>query len=183
MNLPRSFLDELRTRTSLMQVVGQKVFWDSRKSKPSSGEMWAPCPFHKDNSASFRVDDRKGTYYCFDCHAKGDVFSFIRKTKCIDFIEAVRVLAQEAGMSVPDDDPQGKQPTERSFRKLAYIVCECSCGKTSKLSAEKLAPFLGEELTAANSPSLIAKLRCSECHCEPSQIFDDKKQLIFGPDK
>jgi len=81
MSLPPGFLDELRTRVSLSQVVGRKVMWDARKSNQGKGDMWAPCPFHHEKTASFHVDDRKGYYYCFGCHEKGDAISFIRQTE------------------------------------------------------------------------------------------------------
>ena len=113
MSLPPGFLDELRTRTSLAQVVGRKVMWDSRKSNQGKGDMWAPCPFHQEKTASFHVDDRKGYYYCFGCHAKGDAISFVRETENVDFIEAVKILAQEAGMPVPERDPQAQEKADR----------------------------------------------------------------------
>ena len=78
MSLPPGFLDELRTRLSLSQVVGRKVMWDQRKSNQAKGDWWAPCPFHHEKSASFHVDDQKGFYYCFGCHAKGDANSIRR---------------------------------------------------------------------------------------------------------
>ena len=93
MSLPPGFIDELRTRVSLSSVVGKKVTWDLRKSNMGRGDMWAPCPFHQEKSASFHVDDRKGFYYCFGCHAKGDVVSFLRETENIGFMEAVQALA------------------------------------------------------------------------------------------
>ena len=98
MSLPPGFLDELRTRTSLTQVVGRKVMWDNRKSNPGKGDMWAPCPFHHEKTASFHVDDQKGFYYCFGCHAKGDAINFVRETENVEFMDAVRILAGEAGM-------------------------------------------------------------------------------------
>ncbi len=113
MSLPPGFLDELRTRTSLAQVVGRKVMWDPRKSNQGKGDMWAPCPFHQEKTASFHVDDRKGYYYCFGCHAKGDAISFVRETENVDFIEAVKILAQEAGMPVPERDPQAQEKADR----------------------------------------------------------------------
>ncbi|MEM7599028.1 MAG: DNA primase [Pseudomonadota bacterium] len=113
MSLPPGFLDELRTRTSLTQVVGRKVMWDARKSNQGKGDMWAPCPFHQEKTASFHVDDRKGYYYCFGCHAKGDAISFVRETENVDFMEAVKILASEAGMQVPERDPQAQQKADR----------------------------------------------------------------------
>jgi len=113
MSLPPGFLDELRTRLSLGQVVGRKVMWDTRKSNQGKGDLWAPCPFHQEKSASFHVDDRKGFYYCFGCHAKGDAISFVRETENVSFMEAVQILAAEAGMPVPENDPQAQQKADQ----------------------------------------------------------------------
>ena len=113
MSLPPGFLEELRTRSSLSQVVGRKVMWDARKSNQGKGDMWAPCPFHHEKSASFHVDDRKGFYYCFGCQAKGDAISFVRETENVSFMEAVEILAREAGMPVPKRDPQAQQKADK----------------------------------------------------------------------
>jgi DNA primase len=87
--------------------------WDTRKSNQAKGDMWAPCPFHQEKSASFHVDDSKGFYYCFGCHAKGDAISFIRETENVGFIEAIEILAQEAGMPVPKRDPHAQEKSEQ----------------------------------------------------------------------
>jgi DNA primase len=113
MSLPPGFLDELRTRTSLAQVVGRKVMWDTRKSNQGKGDMWAPCPFHQEKSASFHVDDRKGFYYCFGCQAKGDAISFVRETENVGFMEAIEILAGEAGLPMPARDPMAKEKSDR----------------------------------------------------------------------
>jgi DNA primase len=113
MSLPPGFLEELRNRSSLSQVVGRKVVWDTRKSNQGKGDMWAPCPFHQEKTASFHVDDRKGYYYCFGCHAKGDAISFVRETENVGFMEAVEILAREAGMEMPARDPQAQQKADR----------------------------------------------------------------------
>ncbi|MBC7153701.1 MAG: DNA primase [Rhodobacteraceae bacterium] len=121
MSLPSGFLDELRTRISISQVVGRKVVWDARKSNQGKGDMWAPCPFHQEKSASFHVDDRKGFYYCFGCHAKGDALTFIRETENVGFMEAVEILAREAGMPMPAPDPQARQKADRRSQ-LAEVM-------------------------------------------------------------
>lgn len=113
MSLPPGFLDELRSRASLSQVVGRKVMWDQRKSNQGKGDMWAPCPFHQEKSASFHVDDRKGFYYCFGCHAKGDAISFVRETENVGFMEAVEILAREAGMPMPARDPKAAEKADK----------------------------------------------------------------------
>jgi DNA primase len=116
MSLPPGFLDELRSRLSLAQVVGRKVMWDSRKSNQAKGDMWAPCPFHQEKTASFHVDDRKGFYYCFGCHAKGDAISFVRESENLGFMEAVEVLAREAGMQMPARDPRAQEKADHLTR-------------------------------------------------------------------
>ncbi|SNX69267.1 DNA primase [Cereibacter ovatus] len=113
MSLPPGFLDELRNRVPLSQVVGRKVTWDLRKSNQGKGDFWAPCPFHQEKSASFHVDDRKGFYYCFGCHAKGDAIGFVKETENVGFMEAVEILAREAGMAMPARDPQAVQKADR----------------------------------------------------------------------
>ncbi len=122
MSLPPGFLDDLRERTSLAQVVGRKVTWDSRRSNPGKGDMWAPCPFHQEKTASFHVDDRQGFYYCFGCHAKGDAISFVTETENVGFMEAVEILAREAGMPVPKSSPQEQERAD--LRKTLADVME-----------------------------------------------------------
>ena len=124
MSLPPGFLDELRTRVSITSVIGRNVVWDMRKSKPGKGDMWAPCPFHQEKSASFHVDDKKGFYYCFGCHAKGDAVTFLRESQNMSFMEAVEALAREAGMTMPARDPAAARKADRSAQ-LAE-VCEAA---------------------------------------------------------
>jgi DNA primase len=113
MSLPPGFIDELRDRSSIAQVVGRKLSWDSRKSNPGKGDYWAPCPFHAEKTASFHVDDQKGFYYCFGCHAKGNVYSFIQETENVNFMEAVEILAREAGMPMPARDPRAQEKADQ----------------------------------------------------------------------
>lgn len=109
MSLPPQFLDEIRARVPLSRVIGRKVVWDLRRSNQAKGDWWAPCPFHGEKTASFHVDDQKGFYYCFGCHAKGDALSFLREAEGLGFIEAVELLAAEAGLPMPERDPRQVQ--------------------------------------------------------------------------
>ena len=113
MSLPVGFLDELRSRVSISAVVGKKVTWDLRKSNQGRGDMWAPCPFHQEKTASFHVEDTKGYFYCFGCQAKGDIITFVKDTENVSFIEAVEILAAEAGLSMPARDPQAKEKADQ----------------------------------------------------------------------
>ena len=123
MSLPVGFLDELRARISLSQVVGRKVVWDMRKSNQGKGDMWAPCPFHQEKSASFHVDDRKGFFYCFGCQSKGDALGFIMESETLGFMEAVEMLAREAGVTMPSRDPLAAKKADRRSQ-LAEVMEE-----------------------------------------------------------
>ncbi|MFL2757399.1 MAG: DNA primase [Paracoccaceae bacterium] len=124
MSLPNGFLDELRSRICLSDVVGRKVQWDLRKSNQARGDMWAPCPFHQEKTASFHVDDNKGFYYCFGCQAKGDAIGFIKETENVNFIEAVEILASEVGLQMPEFDPKSKEKADRN--KILLEIMEQS---------------------------------------------------------
>ena len=113
MSISPAFLDELRARVPVSRIVGRKVTWDLRRSNQAKGDWWSPCPFHGEKTASFHVDDQKGFYYCFGCHAKGDALTFLREAEGLDFIEAVKVLASEAGLPMPEREPGERQRADR----------------------------------------------------------------------
>ncbi len=121
MKFPASFLDEIRARVPVSQVVGRVVQWDRKRSKPGRGDWWACCPFHHEKTPSFHADDRKGFYYCFSCHAKGDIFTFLTEKQGLSFAEAVEQLAAEAGLPVPQPDP-AMQQRERQRATLAEVM-------------------------------------------------------------
>ncbi|MFW6077867.1 MAG: DNA primase, partial [Hyphomicrobiales bacterium] len=121
---PPSFLDEIRDRVNLSAVVGQAVQWDRRKSQPGKGDFWACCPFHTEKSPSFHADDRKGFYHCFGCKASGDVFTFLVEKQGLSFPEAVERLAAEAGLPLPQQEPQDQ--ARAAERASLYDVMEAA---------------------------------------------------------
>ena len=96
MSISPAFLDELRARVPVSRIVGRKVTWDLRRSNQAKGDWWSPCPFHGEKTASFHVDDQKGFYYCFGCHAKGDALTFLREAEGLYRLDdgAVRLVEQ-----------------------------------------------------------------------------------------
>jgi len=164
MSLPPGFLDDLRTRISLSSVVGRKVTWDMRKSNLGRGDMWAPCPFHQEKSPSFHVDDRKGFYYCFGCQAKGDAVTFIKETENLGFMEAVAVLAAEAGMAMPERDPQAAKVADRRAQ-LSAVVEEAFNWFRLQLRTS----------AAADARAYLAKRGLS-------QTVQDRWEIGFAPD-
>ena len=91
------FLDEIRTRVGLAEVVGRTV----RLSKKGR-EFQGLCPFHNEKTPSFTVNEDKGFYHCFGCGEHGSVFDFVMKTDNLSFPEAVELLAAEVGMMLAD---------------------------------------------------------------------------------
>ncbi|WP_375658980.1 DNA primase [Bartonella sp. MR30HLJHH] len=106
MRFPPDFLNELRTRLPISTVIGQRVDFDPRKSKPSRGDFWCCCPFHGEKTPSFHCDDHKGRYYCFGCGVSGDIFTFLCELDGLQFSESVERLADFAGMKLPILDSQ-----------------------------------------------------------------------------
>ena len=121
MAFPPGFLDELRTRHSLSDVVGRKV---TLKRKPNA-EYAGLCPFHHEKSPSFTVNDKKGFFYCFGCHEKGDVVGFVMKTEGLSFPEAVEKLAREVNLPVPHATPVERERAER-VSTLQQVVEEAA---------------------------------------------------------
>ena len=112
MSITPHYLEELKSRLSIADVIGRRVDWDKRKTNGAKGDYWACCPFHGEKSPSFHVEDRKGFFYCFGCHEKGDAIGFTMKMDNLAFHEAVEMLAGVAGMPLPERDPQAAKKRE-----------------------------------------------------------------------
>lgn len=117
-----NFIDELLARTRLSSVVGKRVNWDSGKSRPSEGKYWACCPFHQEKTPSFQVNDQKGLYYCFGCQEGGNALTFIKKTQNVGSREAIQILANSVGLTVPSV-LSGPIAIEESHKSL-FDICE-----------------------------------------------------------
>ena len=109
MTLSPAFLDELRSRTLLSAVIGRTV-----KLTRAGREWKACCPFHKEKTPSFYVNDDKGFYHCFGCSAHGDAIRWLTDARGLPFMDAVKELADAAGMEVPAPDPRAQARAERA---------------------------------------------------------------------
>ena len=108
---PQTFIDEVRLHANIVSVVQQYV------SLKQAGRVFKGlCPFHSEKTPSFQVDPDKGFFFCFGCQKGGDVFKFVELQENVGFADAVRLLAQKAGLSLPeltDDDPSARQDSAR----------------------------------------------------------------------
>ncbi|MEO5492930.1 MAG: DNA primase [Sphingomonas sp.] len=109
MSLTPAFLDELRARTLLSALVGKSV-----KLTKAGREFRGCCPFHNEKTPSFYVNDDKAFYHCFGCSAHGDAIRWMTEQRGLPFIDAVKELAQSAGMEMPAQDRQAVERAERA---------------------------------------------------------------------
>lgn len=97
-SLSDSFLQELRLKTDVVDLISSYV-----SLKKRGNTYVGLCPFHNEKTPSFTVYENTQSFYCFGCGAGGDSVSFMRKIENLDYIDAVKVLAQRAGMQMPDE--------------------------------------------------------------------------------
>lgn len=109
MAYPPAFLDELRHRTTLSDLIGAKV----KLVRAGRGEQRGLCPFHSERTASFYVVDDKEMFICFGCGVHGDAITWIERTEGLEFREAVERLAELAGMGLPKQSAQERAKYER----------------------------------------------------------------------
>jgi DNA primase len=88
-------VQEIKEKLGIADVVGSYI-----KLEKAGSNYKARCPFHNEKTPSFYVSSERGTYYCFGCQAKGDIFSFVEAFEGLDFMGALRVLAERAGVKL-----------------------------------------------------------------------------------
>lgn len=109
MSIPPRFLDEIRSRLNLSDIIGKRV-----KVTRAGREYKACCPFHREKTPSFTINDEKGFYHCFGCGAHGDVIGFLMQHDNMSFIDVVETLAAQAGLRMPSPDPAAVRQAEKS---------------------------------------------------------------------
>ncbi len=120
MSIPPRFLDELRNRLNLSDIIGRRI-----KVTRAGREFKACCPFHHEKTPSFTINDDKQFYHCFGCGAHGDVIGFTMQHDNLSFIDALEVLSAEAGLQMPKPDPIAAQKAEKA-RGLHELMDEAT---------------------------------------------------------
>ena len=113
--LPQAWLDELRDRADIVQVVSRYV-----QLNPKGGRYWGLCPFHGEKTPSFSVNPQRQMYYCFGCHAGGSAITFVMEMEHLDFMEAVKLLAEQVHMEVPELTPSREDAENKSRKERLY---------------------------------------------------------------
>ena len=116
MPFDRIFLDELSARNDIVEIVSQYV-----QLKKSGANYFGLCPFHNEKTGSFSVSPDKQIFHCFGCGAGGGVITFIMKAEGLTFPDAVRYLAERAGMQIPEQgeaERKAARHRERLYRTI-----------------------------------------------------------------
>jgi len=101
---------EIKEKLDSVEVVGSYI-----KLEKAGKSYKARCPFHNEKTPSFFVSPDRGSYYCFGCGAKGDIFSFVEQFENVDFMGALRLLAEKAGVPLRFEPKAKKDERERLF--------------------------------------------------------------------
>ena len=113
------FIEKLKDKCDIVDVVSRYVHLEKR-----GNSFWACCPFHHEKTPSFTVNGREQFYYCFGCKKSGDVINFVMEMESVDFSDAVKILAEKAGIPLPEireDDEKVRNEKKKKERLLALL--------------------------------------------------------------
>lgn len=111
--IPKEIIDEIVFRNDVEDVIGSYV-----TLKRAGSNYQAPCPFHSERTPSFTVFTATKSFYCFGCGAGGDVITFVMRAENVDYVDAVKILADRAGISIPEqqaDEREGGVSRKRLY--------------------------------------------------------------------
>ncbi|MAZ40726.1 DNA primase [bacterium] len=106
-------VEKIKSRLGIVDVVSSYL-----KLEKAGGNFKAPCPFHNEKTPSFFVSPGRDSYHCFGCNRGGDIFSFIEEIEGVEFREALKILADRAGVEIEKVDPKTQGEKERLFKLL-----------------------------------------------------------------
>ncbi|KND48230.1 MAG: DNA primase [Parcubacteria bacterium C7867-006] len=112
-----SSVDQIKSKIDIVSLVGSYI-----KLEKAGANFKGRCPFHNEKTPSFFVSPDRGSYYCFGCQAKGDIFTFVQEFEGLDFIGSLKVLAERAGVELEQLKSGEKSERERLFLVLEKAV-------------------------------------------------------------
>ena len=115
--IPQNFIDDLIARSDIVEVINARVPL-KRKGK----EYTACCPFHNEKTPSFTVSENKQFYYCFGCHAKGNVIGFLMDYEHLSYIDAIESLAADQHLDIPHENETGNAQNKQDKQPLYDIL-------------------------------------------------------------
>lgn len=115
-------VEEIKAKLSIEEVIGSYI-----KVDRAGANYKAKCPFHNEKTPSFFISPERGSYYCFGCNAKGDIFTFVEQFEGTDFKGALKILADRAGVVLSYEKPSPEALARRSEREALYDTMEAAC--------------------------------------------------------
>src|SRR6188472_4390948 len=114
-------IDRVRRETKIVELVGESV-----KLQRRGRSFTGLCPFHKEKTPSFHVNAERGFYHCFGCHASGDAIKYVQETEGLDFVEAVRSLAERMGIDVIETATEAERRQQSDARRRQQELFDVS---------------------------------------------------------
>src|ERR1700745_2525738 len=108
-----STVDQIKEKLNVADVVGRYI-----KLEKAGANLKAKCPFHSEKTPSFFISPGRGSYYCFGCGAKGDIFTFVQEFEGVDFMGSLKILADRAGVQLVRENPEMRSERERLYACL-----------------------------------------------------------------
>lgn len=182
MRFPPSFIERLRDIALMSDVVGARI-----PLKQFGREYKACCPFHKEKTPSFTVNNEKNFYHCFGCGAHGDAIEFVRKYENLSYPESIERLAHEVGLPLPELSAQEEK--QARVEKTLHDVCEAACVWFEQQLAASSGGIARDYLEKRGlRPQTIRQFRIGYAPDEPRLLhqhlkkngYDDKLQQEAG---
>ena len=126
-------IGEVKNKNDIVSVISSYMQLEQRGSN-----FWGRCPFHHEKTPSFCVNGAEQFYYCFGCHKSGDVISFVMEIEGLDFADAVKFLAQKAGIKLPErsENDENIRRAKEKKEKLYAILKDTALFYVNNLKSE-----------------------------------------------
>lgn len=172
------FIEHVRSQNDIVSVINDYV-----TLKRKGRNYWGICPFHSEKTPSFSVNPDKQFFYCFGCGTGGNVFTFISKREGLSFVEAVKKLAQRAGIPIPEEEksPQERQREQERSEQLAvlkYTAALFHGSLVKSAAAENAREYLRSR---GILPQTIEKFQLGYAPAEWDALFRQLQRKGFSP--
>ena len=124
-HIPEQTIEDIRNRADIVDIVNSYT-----PVKKRGNDFWTLCPFHREKTPSFKISPARQAFYCFGCKKSGNVFHFIQEKENVDFVGAVRLLAQRVGVRIPEPAPRPTKagsaapPEPRAPKERLYTLLD-----------------------------------------------------------
>lgn len=168
-------VEEIRRKNDIVDVIGSYV-----QLKKKGANYFGICPFHNEKTGSFSVTPRKEMFYCFGCHAGGNVFTFIQKIESMSYPEAIRLLANRAGVELPVENYSPAQKAMDDKRARMRDMYKAAAGFYVKCLREPEGARTAQYFASrALTPEIIRRFGLGSCPAKSNGLYNYLKSLDY----